>query len=252
MKQILSSLKNVARRSAGHPAHVPHLIGINEAVNFELNAIFIAVPKTGTTSIRDQMREDRQFAIPSPHLNLREVRIALNYHFMRQGLEQNFAFPTDLEAMQTTDQTQLKAAAFYDAAFKFGSVRNPWARVASLYARREGVPTADKMTFAVFCDQLASASDTCRRPSLHMNQLDWLTDETGAIGVDYVMKLEERDAGLAAIRDQTNGRLVLDNVTANANPGSKSVRYQDLYDDQTRQIVAALFEKDIDTFKYAF
>lgn len=225
-------------------------MGINQAVNFSLDAIFIAVPKTGTTSIREQMREDRPFIVTTPHLNLKEVRTALDFYFMIRALEENTDFPT--ADVQTSAQALEESDTFYRKAFKFGSVRNPWARVASLYSRGEGIETSGDISFSEFCAQLRFASDTCTKPTLHQNQIDWLTDSTGEIGVDFILKLEEREKGMKEISDRTDGRVVFENISLNSNPRSQSKKYQNLYDDESRKIVARLFEKDIDLLKYSF
>jgi hypothetical protein len=232
--------------------HERKLYGLNEAVNFEKQAIFIAVPKTGTTAIRNQIRETRQFWLPYPHLNIREIRMGLDFYFLSQSLGRNRAFPTDTTSVRSTDVILGDAEAFYLKAFKFGSVRNPWARTVSLYFRREGIQNSDNISFSEFCDKLSYASDTCTKPTLHRNQVDWLTDNNGKISLDFVMKLEERDDAINRIKEMTNGRVSLHNIRANENPASTAKSYRDLYDDRSRQTVAKLFEKDIDILKYSF
>ena len=122
----------------------------------------------------------------------------------------------------------------------------------SLYFRQEGVISHNRISFEEFCENHAYASDTCSHPTLHSNQLDWLTDEDGRIGVDYVYKIEEFESSLAEIREMTNGRINLQFLVANTNPLSRADRYRDMFTDRTRQLIARRFEKDIDTFRYAF
>jgi hypothetical protein len=137
--------------------------------------------------------------------------------------------------------------------FKFSAVRNPWARTVSLYFRQEGVISHDRISFEEFCENHAYASDTCSHPTLHPNQLDWLTDENGKIDVDYVYKIEEFESSLNEIREMTNGRINLQYLVANKNPLSRADRYRgDMFTDRTRRLIAQRFEKDIDTFRYAF
>ena len=40
---------------------------LNEALNLSHNCIFIAVPKTGSTSLRSQLRKKGKPMVPSPH-----------------------------------------------------------------------------------------------------------------------------------------------------------------------------------------
>jgi len=224
---------------------------LNPAVNFPLRAIFIAIPKTGTTSIRDQISPPGPYLVPADHLNLMQVRDALYPHLLVQALNRNRGFPT--EGVPSDADVRAKARATFEGFFKFSSVRNPWARAVSLYYRGEGVqvPT-EEMSFAAFCERHVYASDTCRKPTLHRNQLDWIVDETGEIAVDCVNKNEELDRGFDEVRERTGGRIDLAALRRNVNARSKSESYRELYDDATRALIARHFEKDIDTFKYVF
>lgn len=78
------------------------------------------------------------------------------------------------------------------------------------------------MSFTDFIGNHYYASDTCVVPSLHQNQSDWLTDESGQIAIDYVGKIEELEKLIEVVRDATNGRLKIDNQVINANKRSRS------------------------------
>lgn len=229
---------------------VPERIILNEAVNFEKQCIFIAVPKTGTTSIRLQLHQAGAPLIPNPHLNIVQVRDSLYVYLLSQALGQNNSFPS--EHIPWDADLRSKAKHVFDNFFKFSSVRNPWARAVSLYLRREGVPTKDKMSFDEFCRNHMYASDTCRQPTLHKNQLDWLCDEHGQCIMDYVFRLEDFDQAIYEIAERTGGRIRLESKKANVNPNSSSRAYRDLYSGETQKLIAERFHKDIDFFKYTF
>ena len=57
---------------------------------------------------------------------------------------------------------------------------------------------SEKLSFAQFIEHHEYASDTCRSSTLHRNQLDWLTDDNGDIGVDHVFRIEniEQELGV--------------------------------------------------------
>ncbi len=239
----------ISRLRGGSTPPPPALF--NEAVDFDRRAIFIAIPKTGTTSIRKQLHKPQPYLIPNPHLNILQIRDGLYTYFLMHALEKNLAFPTAGD-VDTDADVRRRASETFTSFFKFSTVRNPWARVVSLYSRREGVQTASELTFEQFCDRLEYASDTCAHPTRHANQLDWLTDEHGSLAVDFVMKLENMGEDLREITKRTEGRVDLVVQDKNRNPGSKSRSYHDLYNDKSRDKIAALFEKDIDTFKYTF
>ena len=223
---------------------------LNEAVNFDKQCIFIAVPKTGTTSIRAQLKQKGIPLIRNPHLNIVQIRDALYVYFLKQALGKNESFPS--ESVPSDADLRSKAKEVFDSFFKFSAVRNPWARAVSLYSRCEGIKTRDKILFEEFCKNHLYASDTCRHPTSHQNQLDWLCDENGRCIMDYVYRLEDFDKSVNEIAERTNGRVQIERMHANRNPNSESRSYRDLYTEETRKLIAKRFEKDIDNFKYTF
>jgi hypothetical protein len=167
---------------------------LNEAVNFEKKCIFIAIPKTASSTVRFQLSQRGNPLIGNPHLSILQIRDSLYVYFLMQVLGRNESFPS----VSVPSDTDLRAQAkkIFDSFFKFSAVRNPWARAVSLYSRREGVVTKDKFSFTDFCKNLLYASDTCRHPTLHHNQLDWLCDEDGHCIMDYVYRLEDWDKAI--------------------------------------------------------
>lgn len=222
----------------------------NEAVNFEKQCIFIAVPKTGTTSIRSQLRQQGIALIRNPHLSIVQVRDSLYVFFLKRALGNNNTFPTEL--IPNDEDLRAQANNVFNTFFKFSAVRNPWARTVSLYFRREGVKLKEKLTFEEFCEQHFYASDTCKHPTLHKNQIDWLCDENGQCIMDYVYRLEDFERAMQEIEELTDGRLKLTSKKANNNPNSLSRGYREIYTERTRKIIEKRFEKDIDYFKYIF
>jgi len=223
---------------------------LNESMNFEKKCIFIAIPKTGTTSIRSQLGQKGTPLIGNPHLNIMQVRDSLYVYFLKMALAQNKGFPT--KSVPSNKDVHSQANKIFHSFFKFSAVRNPWARTVSLYMRREGVETQGKIAFEKFCKNHLYASDTCLHPTLHHNQLDWLCDESGQCIMDYVYKLENFDQATKEIAERTNGVLQLSSNKTNHNPLSLAHSYRDLYTDETRKLIAKRFEKDIDYFKYTF
>lgn len=223
---------------------------LNEAIHFEKEVIFIAVPKTGSTSVRSQLAQKGKPFIENPHLNIVQVRDLIYPFLLKQNLGRNERFPSENRISDTELRNQSKQ--IFNSFFKFAAVRNPWARAVSLYHRREGISTKDKMSFDTFCESHLFASDTCSHPTLHRNQLDWLCDTDGTILMDYIYKVEEFEKAIVEIEKNTNGRLVLNNIQLNVNPSSKSKSYQSYYTSNTKELIANRFEKDIDYFKYTF
>ncbi len=249
MRRILAKSRNILRDLRRSPKqHVPSFP--NEAVNFEKQVIFIAIPKTGTTTVRSQIRGRGTPLIPNPHLDIMQVRDTLYVYFLKRALGQNTTFPT--ESIPADSDLRGRAQQVFDTFFKFSGVRNPWARAVSLFFRREGVQLRDRISFEDFCERHLYASDTCRQPTLHKNQLDWLCDENGRCVMDYVYKVENFASAIKEIEERTEGRLRLVNSVKNRNPCSQSRHYRELHSDRTRKIIAARFQKDIDYFQYTF
>ena len=224
---------------------------INSAINFKLNCIFIAIPKTGTTSVRKQIRQKGIPWIKNPHLNITQSRDLIYPHLLRTKLAKlNDVFPN--KNFPTDESIRQDSRLLFKRLFKFSAVRNPWARAASLYFRNEGIQMSEKITFDRFCEQHCFASDTCRQPTLHKNQVDWLVDKNGTIIVDYVYKVEDFNRAIKEIKRLTKNRILLKNQVLNKNQKSQSSSYQDLYSDRTKKLISRQFEKDIDLFKYSF
>jgi hypothetical protein len=225
------------------PEHLMHqdseLLILNEAVNFEKQCIFIAIPKTGTTSVRSQLEQKGTPLIVNRHLNILQVRDSLYVYFLKQALGRNKSFPS--ESIRTDADLRAQAHDVFNTFFKFSAVRNPWARVVSLYFRGEGVMVKDSISFEEFCKNIFYASDTCFHPTLHKSQLDWLCDENGQCIMDYVYKLEDFDHAIKEITERTNGRLKLASKNTNRNPDSHSHAYKELYTEETKKIIAKKF-----------
>jgi len=252
MSKILSESKKFIRGLICEHVDLnqPSYTTFNQSVNFDKKIIFIAVPKTGTTTVRRQIREPGNAFISNAHMNIQQIRDALYVYCLSCSLGGNHDFPTHQVVADSDIRAQAKA--IFDSFFKFSAVRNPWARAVSLYFRREGVQVQEHCSFESFCDQHLYASDTCIHPTLHKNQLDWLCDEEGNCMLDYVYKIEDFALAIKEIDRRTQGRLKLINQASNSNPKSMSANYRDMYTARTRDLIARRFERDIDYFKYVF
>lgn len=220
---------------------------INEAVNIEKKCIFVAIPKTGTTSVRSQIKQKGFPLVKSQHLNINQIQKSIYMFLLINSLEKNTTFPSNTIPDKII---QIKANEIFNEYFKFSAVRNPWARAVSLYSRKEGVKV--NCSFEEFIEKHTHASDTCFHPTLHKNQLDWICDENDKIIIDYVYKLEEFEQAIKIIEEKTNGNLKLVNEIKNKNQNSNSKKYREMYNEKTKNIIAKNFEKDIDFFKYTF
>ena len=181
-------------------------------INHDLKCIFVEVPKTGSTSIRSIIGQPE-----TPHLDIRQIK------------------------------NEIKPEEF-DTYFKFGFVRNPWDRAVSLYNRKEGVQLKHKISFADFARWHDYATDTCIHPTRKKYQLDFFTNSAGELLVDFIGKFENLQEDFSSICDKIGiprQELPHENKTNHKH-------YTEYYDDETREIVAQKYAKDIEYFGYEF
>ena len=156
----------------------------------------------------------------------------------------------------------------FNSYFKFTSVRNPWDKAVSFYhyhiKRKWDLKWDWNATNApVFTEFVRNTSSytkekqeqifqntpsPCTYSKRMSNQLDWITDENGNIIVDYIMRLENLQEDFDIICDKIGiprQQLPHKNKTNHKH-------YTEYYDDETRQIVAEKYAKDIEYFGYKF
>jgi len=142
--------------------------------------------------------------------------------------------------------------------FKFSIVRNPWDRAISWYfhLRKKGdllnplnaCEIARKCSFLEFCkivlqEEKPKVETTHFTPFCH-----WALDEQGDSILDFVGRFENLQQDFDTICKKIGiPRQVLPH-----NNGSKHKHYTEYYDDETKQIVAEKYAKDIEYFGYKF
>ena len=181
-------------------------------ISHEYKCIFIEVPKTGSTTIRSIIGRTKK-----PHLDILQIK----------------------------KQVTIKQ---FNQYFKFGFVRNPWDRAVSLYNRNEGIQLKNKMSFVNFIKWHNYATDTCTHPSQKKYQLDFFTDSVGELLVDFIGKFENLQQDFNIICDKIG---IPQHQLPHINK-SNHKHYTEYYDDETREIVAEKYAKDIEYFGYEF
>jgi hypothetical protein len=213
-------------------------------ISHKLKCIFIEVPKTASTSIREVLGFS-----PKPHLDIIETKREMisNWPFpKRLGKlsklnEFNRLIPTKLRKNTVEKQ--------FSNYYKFGFVRNPWDRVVSLYLRKEGIKMSDKLTFEEFTNWIQNSSDTSIHSSVHKNQLDWFLDENGKVIVDFIGKFENLEDDYKIIMK----KLGVDKELPHANNGNNNkLHYAEYYTPKTIDIITKKFKVDIEYFGYEF
>lgn len=198
-------------------------------ISHELRCILVHVQKTGGMSIRR----------------------ALN---MQQWDPHQHRFASELRTLYGPE--------LWQGYFKFGFVRNPWDRLVSWWEmiRRnvaEGRPMnefqryvlSNAATFEDFiCKCGAEYRDRDGSKWIYRNQVDYLTDSSGAPLVDFIGRFENLPADFGFVA----GRLGLKaGPIPHINRSNRRV-YAEYYTDELRDIVAHRYARDIAAFGYEF
>jgi hypothetical protein len=198
--------------------------------------IFVPIPKTGTHSVRQALRE---------HLGPDDIE--------QVGLFVNKRFPfAELAAIRHGHFGVAQVRPYLgedtvNAYFKFGFVRNPFDRFVSycsFMTRQHGAfdrdpqATMRKILFDV-------------RPMDHVHfqtQASLLTDADGRLDVDHVGRVEEMQASYDTVCERIGiPSRALDKVNS-----SRRGDYRQYYDQALIDGVAALYRCDLELFGYSF
>lgn len=163
------------------------------------------------------------------------------------------------------DLLALYGAEVWDSYFKFAFVRNPWDRLVSWWsmidAHRADAERTKRLnpfqrfilerarTFPEFlenCD--VEIVDADGPKFIFRNQLDYLTDESGQLLVDFVGRFETLQQNFDRVTEKALGAtLPLPHVNR-----SRHSHYREYFTPQLADKVARRFAPDIEAFGYAF
>ena len=161
--------------------------------------------------------------------------------------------------------------------FKFTFVRNPWERLVSkyFYARRRKRKhhqnyLEGNSTFAEFAKSKGppyGPNDTRKfsqqrrklkhsptlvrlfdQKSPYDNQLDWISDHDGNVLVDFIGRFENLQGDFNTLCD----KIGIPQQNLPYKNKSKHKHYTEYYDEESRQIVAEKFARDIEYFGHEF
>ena len=139
----------------------------------------------------------------------------------------------------------------YNNYFKFGFVRNPWSRFVSAYHdfRKPTHCLCNQVSkydsFENFC--LNFTNDEVSKDIHYLPLYNQITID-GKIKLDFVGKFENILNDFEQATNMFNCKSQLNVHVRNTNISS----YRDYYNDETKNIVAEFYKKDINLFKYEF
>lgn len=198
--------------------------------------VFAAVPKTGTHSIRQALREHMSAD------DIEQVGLFVNKRFPYEALAAIRHGHLSLEQVRPYLGEDLFAGYF-----KFAFVRNPFDRFISYCA----FMTRERGTFLQAPKTVMHHFLFVEPPEQHIlfqPQHTVLADSTGSLLTDMVGRVEEMQASYDAIC----ARIGIPSRALEQVNSSKRGDYRQYYDDESRDAVARRYARDLELFGYEF
>jgi len=136
----------------------------------------------------------------------------------------------------------------FDDYFKFAFVRNPWSRMVSMFRYLDVEKTWEFKSFLmhIFKNRIWKEQYWFVGP-----QCEFVCAEDGRVLMDFIGRFERLQIDFNHVCQKID--IPLTEVPhVNKAEINSFKRYQDFYDDESRQIVEELYRRDIDLFEYKF
>ena len=205
----------------------------NQMINHKHKFIFIHIPKTGGTSI-----EDALFS--------RKTRTKKNLWG-----EPNKYQDGGLQHLIATHILNEVGEDIFSNYFKFSFVRNPWDKLVSQFKYnrnrsdlREIIGVDKETKFHEYLIKLNSTRNHVQWDCQHK----FLYDDNGKLLVDFIGRFENFQQDFTTICD----KIGIPKQNLPHKNKTKREHYTKYYDDETKQIVAEKYAKDIEYFGYEF
>jgi hypothetical protein len=191
--------------------------------------IFTAIPKTGTSTMRRVLKnKDWEFIFKFKDKNSQHDRaIHQQEYFQKHNYD-------------------------YNSYFKFAFVRNPWERCLSAhrwFVRRGDLSNTPFRGF--ICDYFSNQYKQSPGKNFFQKmdlQINWINDQNGNNLLDFVGKTENFKEDFNTICD----KIKIPRKQLPHKNKTKHKHYTEYYDDETKQIIAEKYAKDIEYFGYKF
>lgn len=193
------------------------------------NFIFIHIPKTGGTSIERALNTNARSEQDASH----DLGNTYSEH----------------KHWKTSDY-ETNCAELFDCYFKFMFIRNPWDRLVSRYEWQKFVLPESHINFKTITQRTFKEFVKQRAPSIFEKwcYYDLMCDKNGKRVVDFVGRFENLQNDFDIVCDKIGApRQQLPNTNH-----LKRKNYTEYYDNETREIVAQIFQRDIEYFGYEF
>lgn len=221
-----------------------------------LGLVYVAIPKTGTTSIT------RALIDTSPSKD----SVQLLTEFVDRDFRKKYNLdqigdkkPGRAKHLSALQLKYILGEREFARCTKFTVVRNPWARMVSIYffthvehepsatekRRRHTSRTFHNKDFESWIEKVWSRHNSGERKN---SQLAKLVDLEGNLLVDHVGRLEDVQTTL----DWVSSRAGIEPINMLHVNGTRKGHYSQFYNEETRAMVAEICRQDIEYFGYQF
>jgi len=161
------------------------------------------------------------------------------------SIETQFSKPTHDHRTALQYKTELGDASYKDY-FSFTITRNPWDKMVSQYFYNAFNWVPKGSSFKDYIKVFGEGKQITRFSPYH---LPYISDENNKIIVDYIGRFEELEKTMRVVSKETG---IPYQPLPHKNKTKRNRDYTQYYDDETREIIARLFKKEIELFDYEF
>ena len=225
----------------------------------QLGLIYIGVPKTGSTSVTRALKT-WQSAVPED-LQFHKGKVDKTF---REGhrigrFTRPWPWPHWQKHLSAAQIQYLIGKEEFSRCTSFTTVRNPWARLVSIYffTHKDNEPSAAEKSKSGAKRRFHNREfePWIRRRWLRhklglapKSQLSMLVDKDSQLLVDHIGRLEEIQQTLDWVSEDRN----LQKIEAPHVNGTRQGHYAQFYTPDTRDMVAEMCQEDIEYFNYSF
>ena len=143
------------------------------------------------------------------------------------------------------DYLELLGAEKYQQYFSFAIVRNPWDKMVSQYFFNAHKWNPENTSFKEYIKKFGKGERISKYSPFHFS---YIMDANEQIIVDYIGRFEKLQDSFNHVCKQVDLNITKLPHYKKSTHGC----YRDYYDEESRRIVAKMFEKEIDYFEYKF
>jgi hypothetical protein len=186
------------------------------------------MPKCGGISVKRKFRNSKKFCVIYGHDTRKK-----SFKYLKDRVDQDFT------------------------GYIFTFTRNPWDRLVSVYfyLKNGNTTSGDKKDcnrylaqYSSFEDMVLNWDDILFNQIHFKEQYKWVCDDNGELIPDFIGRFENLQEDFDIICDKIG---IPQQQLPHKNK-SKHKHYTEYYDDETKQIVAEKYAKDIEYFGYEF